>query len=164
MSKDIEKSDSPGLDELPGLVDQLPPEGREILKEALNRSEDNLPRTTAIFSAYSGPLPPPDQLGAYQNIDREFPGRIMAMAEKEQSHRHAMEDRALQSTASFERLGQLCTLLISGAVIAIGALIALKAHAVAGSIVAAVPLASLAAQLISGRRIKRRKNEQQETG
>ncbi|MDD9806041.1 MAG: DUF2335 domain-containing protein [Gammaproteobacteria bacterium] len=164
MSKDIEKAapSEPGK-KLLELIAQLPAEDRKILKEALDKNEDKLPYSgRTITSAYfSGPVPPPNLLEAYQRINRKFADKIMAMAEKEQNHRHAMEDRTLQSITSFEKLGQLCTLLISGAIITIGALIALMADAVAGSIVVAVPLASLAAQLISGHRLKKRKYEQQ---
>lgn len=42
-------------------------------------------------SSFSGPIPPPDVLSEYREIDSSFPERCMKMAEKEQEHRHAME-------------------------------------------------------------------------
>ena len=41
--------------------------------------------------AYIGPIPPPEMLAKYNEIDPGFAGRIMNMAEGEQSHRHKTE-------------------------------------------------------------------------
>jgi len=40
---------------------------------------------------FTGPLPPPDIMRAYGAVDPSFPERIMAMAEREQAHAHAMD-------------------------------------------------------------------------
>lgn len=36
-------------------------------------------------------MPPPDAVAAYQQIDPSFPGRLMAMAERQEAHRQDLE-------------------------------------------------------------------------
>ena len=164
MSKDIEKAAPSEPDKLLELIGQLPAESREILKEALDRNEDKSAHLTTVSAYFSGPLPPPSLLEAYQKIDGKFPNGIMAMAKKEQSHRHAMEDRALQSNISLEKCGQSYIFWIYGLFIFAGSFMAYIGHVATGTIILAAQLAGLAAQLISDHRRKRIKDEKQETG
>jgi uncharacterized membrane protein len=46
--------------------------------------------------AYSGPLPSPDHLRKFGEIDPSLPGKIVAMATDEQRHRHATNDAVLE--------------------------------------------------------------------
>ncbi|HEX7002390.1 MAG TPA: DUF2335 domain-containing protein [Trueperaceae bacterium] len=46
-----------------------------------------------IEMAYSGPLPPAHELAGYDRVIPNGADRIMAMAEREQEHRHKMDDR-----------------------------------------------------------------------
>ena len=48
-------------------------------------------------SHFSGPLPPPEAMIAYKNIQADFPERIFAMAERENTHRHEQEQRAMEA-------------------------------------------------------------------
>ena len=43
--------------------------------------------------AYSGPLPPPEDFGAYKAVLSDAPERILAMAEKQIQHRISMEEK-----------------------------------------------------------------------
>jgi len=52
--------------------------------------------TSVEMKGYSGPLPQPDIMADYQEINQNFPERIMAMAEAEQLHRHSMDSAALK--------------------------------------------------------------------
>ena len=45
---------------------------------------------------YQSPLPPAQELEALKNVDPDLPKRLMAMAEKEQSHKHATESRLVE--------------------------------------------------------------------
>jgi len=55
---------------------------------------------------HSGPLPPPQQLAAYNEVGEDFAERIVQMAEREQSHRHSIERRVV--TASVQPIGRVC--------------------------------------------------------
>lgn len=68
-----------------------------------------------IEEYYSGPLPHPRHL---EYFERTLPGaadRILSMAERQQSHRHAWEVRELRSSIITERIG-----LFGGVAVAVG--------------------------------------------
>jgi hypothetical protein len=75
--------------------------GPSIAPDAV-RQITNVERRTEFFS---GPLPPPSQLSAYEQIFPGFAERIMAMAEKEQSNRHGMQALQAERHSQSEKLG-----------------------------------------------------------
>lgn len=48
-----------------------------------------------FFRAFSGPLPPPEALREYADIQPDLVPKIIKMAEIEQAHRHAKEKESL---------------------------------------------------------------------
>jgi len=63
--------------------------------------------------AYSGPIPPAQELGEYDRIIPNGADRIMSMAEREQAHRHDLErrdadrlDRVVDNDILLSRRGQ----------------------------------------------------------
>lgn len=50
-------------------------------------------RQQQTITATSGPLPPADEMGRYERVLSGAAGRIFAMAEQEQAHRHEQEKR-----------------------------------------------------------------------
>ena len=86
-------------------------------------------------ASFAGPLPPPGLLKGYEDV---FPGsaeRIISMAEKYGDHRRAMEVRAAELAAeqmrrdySEARMGQLCGLAVTLAIVGAGAWVALEGH------------------------------------
>ena len=48
-------------------------------------------RVVSKYEHYSGPLPHPDIMGGYKQINKAFPERIMEMCEKQSAHRIEME-------------------------------------------------------------------------
>jgi uncharacterized membrane protein len=70
-------------------------------------------------ASFSGPLPPPQTLAAY---DQTCPGaaeRILAMAERQAAHRQGLEKMALHANVINERIGTCLGFLIT--LVAIGA-------------------------------------------
>lgn len=62
------------------------------------------------FESHRGPLPPAREL---RNYDVVLPGaaeRIVAMAEREQAHRHTLEAKIVDDEVSLRRRGQLAAL------------------------------------------------------
>lgn len=51
--------------------------------------------TVTMAARFSGPLPHPDILKHYDEIEPGAAGRIIAMAESQQAHEHEMEQRAI---------------------------------------------------------------------
>ena len=62
---------------------------------------------------YYSPVVPAEELQAYENVQEGFANRLLVLAEKEQSHRHDIESKAIQITGqigekeiSLQRRGQ----------------------------------------------------------
>ncbi len=141
------------MSEIQGFLSELP---QEMLIEALNKGEGNESKVRiveqAISQRYSGPLPPPKMLHAYETITEGFAERILSMAEKEQDHRHTIENTAVNGAINKDKRSQsyalLCIIFLS---VLCGGLIYLG-HDVAGTVLGGATLVSLAALFITGKR------------
>ena len=121
-----------------------PQDWDDISKEDAEELEDS-EQQEAIAAAFSGPLPPPGILHAYDEVVQEGAERIMSMAEDEQDHRHEIERGYLSLTKWGQRFGFLIGFgaLISGTYLiatghSVSGLIALIA--VAGGVVGSLVL------------------------
>lgn len=79
-------------------LERLPP----LLREALSQPgvpPQLLSMTLAAFGSYSGPLPPADQIRAYEEALPGSADRILAMAERQQEHRLALEKVTVNEAA-----------------------------------------------------------------
>lgn len=82
-------------------------------EEVARSNEGNPPVPAAIIQSaeFSGPLPPPSLLRAYEQVCPGFAERIVKMAEVEQAHRHGTEKRdqlALSNIIGIRKIGQFC--------------------------------------------------------
>jgi uncharacterized membrane protein len=112
--------------------------------------------TSAV--GFSGPLPPPALLQQYNLV---FPGaaeRIVAMAEREATHRQDIERGLVelqitdsQRRFSESRFGQICALLITLSGMGVGAYTALHGHEIAGSILGVGGIGGIVTTFILGR-------------
>ncbi len=115
------------------------------------------PRVGAVVEEYtmvrshSGPLPPPEILRDYEACLPGSADRIISMAERSQANFHALQMRDLEGTFSEARIGQFCGLLIGLAGTLGGVWCIVTDHALAGSGISLVSLASLVAVFIKGR-------------
>ena len=121
------------------------------------------PRTrTELISAetrfFQGPLPDPQTLQEYQQIDPDFPERILAMGEAQSAHRQQQERYYLKGStiARFVGLGLafLSVLVVCG----VGAYAITLGHAKEGCGVIAAVVVSLASTFIWGRKKVQREN------
>lgn len=77
---------------------------------------------------YSGPLPPASELAAYKKVMVDAPERIVAMAEKEQSHRHNYDIRLLNAGRIESLLGQIFAFVIVLAFLAASIYLTMNNH------------------------------------
>lgn len=110
-------------------------------------------------SVYSGPLPDPESFGKY---DKVLPGaaeRILSLTEKEQEHRHHMEERQLKLESRDSLLGIITGTLLGVFGLVVGSLVAIKAPGTAGAIVGALfgisGVGTIAATIIRSTRISK---------
>lgn len=72
--------------------------------------------TTVLFEvrqeAFAGPLPPPSMLSDYNNMVPRGAERIMVMAEKQQDHRFALENRVIDSGITASKWGQFSAFIL----------------------------------------------------
>lgn len=96
-------------------VDSLPEETQRVIEAEVERIP-NLPRQAkdqvfAIIARHSvehhsGPLPPPRMLAGYEETLPGAAERIMAMAERDLAHMHAMQVKIVEDEAGERSRGQ----------------------------------------------------------
>lgn len=89
---------------------------------------------------FSGPIPPPAILERYEKLIPGAAERILSMAEKQSSHRQAMEKRIIYSETFQAKAGMFFAFLIVIAALIIGGYLSLKNSPVSGliSLIAAI--------------------------
>nr|DAR00705.1 MAG TPA: putative membrane protein [Caudoviricetes sp.] len=80
------------------VLQSVEPEKRDIIIRAIWAIEER--------KAYSGPLPAPEDFGAYKEVLSDAPERILAMVEKQIEHRINMEKEIVSSGLSESKKGQ----------------------------------------------------------
>lgn len=116
---------------------------------------DSAVQITHTQSFFQGPLPPPEDLQKFKEVDPSFPGRIMAMAERQAEHRQVEERRRGKMIVMARYLGLGTAFLSVLAICALAAYAFQLGHAVeAASIVTGVVVALVVA-FIKGSKIQR---------
>lgn len=116
----------------------------------------------AKFQQYSGPLPLPEQLNGYEEIQEGFAERILAMAENEQRQRHSMEERLLSAEIEHNRFvteqdakdtqrGQWLGFTIGTVALFCGTYAAISGAQTAGSLIGSGGVIGLVTAFIIGR-------------
>lgn len=127
--------------------------------------------TTTTRQVFSGPLPPPNVLAGYNNVVPNAAERIVAMAESEQKHRHAVEAAAVnaniaaqerqiavaelqtKSTYRSDLLGQVLGFLVAIICFALATFFGIRGNtAVAAMFLGPTVAAVIVAMLNNGRR------------
>jgi len=125
------------------------------LREAL--SQPGVPpqlisMTVAAFSAsWAGPLPPAEQIHAYEQALPGAADRILAMAERQQEHRQDLERVTVHEAANRSRWGLWLGFVIAVLVIGVGAGAIFAGEALAGFAIIVAQAAVLAGVFVYGR-------------
>lgn len=118
------------------------------------RQSSQLPtgrRFTAELTAFHGPLPPPTVLAEYNQIIPNGAERILAMAERQQAHRHALESTVVNGNTANERRGQQFAFIIAMTAILGGLALILTGRDTQGLVAILGTLTALAGVFIYGR-------------
>lgn len=125
------------------------------LAELLKNAPPSLVMTATHHQSFSGPIPPPEQLSNYPDDARQV---ILSMAQNEQNHSHAMNEKALNGAISKDRLGQY----IGGTIAIVGLVAAAwiaQYSAVAAGIIATLDLFGMVALFVAPRLLENRQND-----
>ena len=111
-------------------------------------------------SSYTGPLPPPDILRQYNDVEPGLVNRVVTMAEIQAQHRHALESTVVSGRIGAERQGQWLGFIIAmTALIGSFALIAVGKDTVGISGVLGT-ITTLGGVFVYGRYSQKKENEQ----
>jgi uncharacterized membrane protein len=141
------------------------------LEEAAQEIKGEVAEIRAIFT---GPIPPPEMIGAYESALPGLANRIMMMAESEGQHRHAQEQKALDAEIETKRqalnadiesnkklvdahirevwIGQVFALVIALVALCLGAYVAVQGYQFAGAVIGAGGLAGIVTAFLRGGR------------
>jgi uncharacterized membrane protein len=118
----------------------------EVVEAAATKVAD---RAIRILSArFAGPLPPPGALAAYEDLSPGLANRIMEMAEREQTHRHQLENTAFATETLLGKRGQIFALGICLAGFVVVIILALNGEGGAAAIIGSLDLVGLVAAFL----------------
>lgn len=100
---------------------------------------------------HSGPLPDPETLREYDRIVPGAADRVIAMAERQQKHRHDMEKQALTSSFRSEWGGRIAALLVCAMAFSLSAFLGHCGSPGAASAVAGVTLVAIVSAFLAAR-------------
>ncbi|MFC4870418.1 DUF2335 domain-containing protein [Negadavirga shengliensis] len=107
-----------------------------------------------IRNYHSGPLPTPETLNEYNLIITNGADRIMQMAELEQKHRHAIENRLTRRQLNQSFNGQIFGLIIALTALYVGFQLVMHDYETAGAVLLGSTIVSLVALFVIGRKLK----------
>lgn len=113
---------------------------------------------------YSSPLPPPEALAKYEQLQPGLVQKIIELTETQGNHRRELEAKHLEAQIKHQerrdceaKLGQVFAFLIAILGIGGGIYIALQGYQAAGSIISALGLSGIVTPFIIGRQEKEKK-------
>lgn len=105
-----------------------------------------------VRNTHIGPLPSPDSLEKYKNVDPSLPATIVGMAKQEQDYSHGRDNKIIEYEFQLKRRGQLFAFLISIFVTGGGLSAILLGHEISGSIFGGLGLTGLVALFLGNLR------------
>jgi uncharacterized membrane protein len=113
-------------------------------------------RLSQQVSSYSGPIPPPELLKMFDEIDPGRAARLMDWAEDQSRHRMGLESRVVHSDILRSWVGLIAAFVITMTTIIVGGILIYLNHDWAGTGLATTGLAGLAGTFIYGTTSQRR--------
>lgn len=159
-----ERSEDPESGSFPAVIAQEKPsvlrpnELRALLQNLPSEAEVSL-QVAHRSKRFMGPLPPPEMLQAYKDIDERVFDFILTAANEERRHRHQEDDRdcAIDEYVARARnhrafTGQILGFIVSISVIAFGVFLTLRGHPKWGAVVVLTTIVGLTTIFVTGRR------------
>jgi uncharacterized membrane protein len=131
----------------------IPPDARGASESLIVRKEVK----TAI--SFAGPIPPPNLLAQYNEIIPNGADRILAMAERQSSHREAMESAVVRGNLAAQQRGTIFAFIIAMTAILGGIWLIYIGKSTSGLVAIIGPLVSLATAFIVSKYEQRKERE-----
>lgn len=100
---------------------------------------------------FEGPLPHPDLLQKYDSVIPGFAERIIAQWEQQSTHRQRLESTVVLGGVQAQAKGQWMALVVAVVGLLVAGAVGIWGNPIAGTVIAAVDLASLAGVFLYGR-------------
>ena len=127
----------------------------------VKKSQRQVAKQEVIAAHFQGPVPPPEILSGYNNIQEGFADRIVTLAERETAHRHKIEELTvkaqidgLKREAMEARIGQFLAFFIGITTIVAGSYSAIKGAQWPGALIGTGGVGALVTAFIYGRKGK----------
>lgn len=120
-----------------------------MAKKLARRGSGN---SLVVHQSISGPIPSPQILAGYEQILPGAAERVVAMAEKEQEHRHRMESRMVSGTLRTVLVGQVLGGALGLVVCTGGTWAIIQGQATGGAVAVVSALASMVGAFLLGRK------------
>jgi uncharacterized membrane protein len=133
----------------------------EILEKLLDRP---VIQQIALHKSesYSGPLPHPDILKRYNDLDPSFSKTIFSHFKEEQEHRHRIDNKAIDGAISSDKRAQYMAFIICLVVLGISFYSVYSGKEVAGIIGLVMSLGGLIAAFLKGNSNNNKKNKEED--
>jgi uncharacterized membrane protein len=132
------------------------PEQPEARGPADDSGDAGIPGESApnqdLTLSFSGPLPPPNLLRQYQDIQPDFPERLLSLTEQEAAHRRDVTRKAMRLDAVETVIGQVFGLVVALAAMTMVGYLGYLGYPVASVVFGFGALSSLVAVFVWGRR------------
>lgn len=113
-----------------------------------------------MSASFSGPLPPPATLQRYSEVIDNGAERIFQMAERNQAHRHELEQAAIRSEIRTAERGVVWGGVIALAGLACAGFLGWMGHEGAAGIVGGGTLATMVTAFVYGTRSRRKERQE----
>lgn len=101
-----------------------------------------------------GPIPSPEVLAEYNQIDPSFANRILVMAEQQALHRQGIEKKIVDSGTKESLLGVICGFIIGMTALIVSLILGLNGRTIESSLLGVGGLVGLVSVFIYGTRSK----------
>ena len=112
-----------------------------------------------VTRTYSGPIPPPEILREFDQVDPGRAAKLLQLAEDQTRHRMDLESRVIKSDLRRSWAGLACAFLITMTALTIGGGLVYQGHSIAGTMFAGLGLTGLTGSFIYGTRSRRAERE-----
>lgn len=130
------------------------------LSERDSNNNTNKDKAVLVSQSFSGPLPPPEILGRYEEVVPGSAERIIKMAEGQFSHRTELERKVIDSDIQITKNGQRFGFLIALAGLIVAAVVSIYGKQWAGSVIGGGTLATLVGVFVYGSRARNKERDQ----
>lgn len=114
---------------------------------------------TSQITQYSGPVPPPELLGKYDDVIPNGAERIMVMAEQQLAHRIDLERTVVHGDARRSWFGLWLGFIVSLVIIAAGVTVALMKSPTSGAVIITGTIVTLASVFVYATQSRRAERE-----